>query len=160
MSAHKCPQCGAPEIEAETPCTTYACGSHDCDQRPGTFVVGPQCVPKTIPFAKWQENLLKEPENLIAPTESNVRYWTQRVMDVAYEDRHYDDNVERVIRELLEKDTEMAANDQARAVLDDIFELVDGYADGTADATSYDRLCAVIADKCRPFINPLNPPNP
>ncbi len=100
------------------------------------------------------------PEDLVSPTYSNARYWTQRVMDVAYEDRHYDDNVERVIRELLEKDTEMAANDQARAVLDDIFELVDGYADGTADATSYDRLCAVIADKCRPFINPLNPPNP
>lgn len=33
-----CPSCEAPEVEANTPRTTYACGSSDYDQRPGTFV--------------------------------------------------------------------------------------------------------------------------
>lgn len=32
-----CPNCRAPEVEASTPRTTYACGSSDYDQRPGTF---------------------------------------------------------------------------------------------------------------------------
>lgn len=32
-----CPTCGAQEVEADTPRTTYACGSSDYDQRPGTF---------------------------------------------------------------------------------------------------------------------------
>lgn len=33
-----CPSCGAAETESTTPRTTYACGSSDYDQRPGTFV--------------------------------------------------------------------------------------------------------------------------
>ena len=32
----KCPKCGAPEVEAFTPRTVYACGASDYDQRPGT----------------------------------------------------------------------------------------------------------------------------
>ena len=32
-----CPKCGAPEVDANTPRTVYACGSSDYDQRPGTF---------------------------------------------------------------------------------------------------------------------------
>lgn len=32
-----CPNCNAPEVAASTPRTTYACGSSDYDQRPGTF---------------------------------------------------------------------------------------------------------------------------
>lgn len=32
-----CPICGAPEVEAMTPRTVYACGSSDYDQRPNTF---------------------------------------------------------------------------------------------------------------------------
>jgi hypothetical protein len=34
----KCPSCDAPEVEASTPRTTYACGSSDLDQRPETFM--------------------------------------------------------------------------------------------------------------------------
>ena len=33
----RCPACAAPEVERNTPWTTYACGSKDYDQRPGTF---------------------------------------------------------------------------------------------------------------------------
>jgi hypothetical protein len=33
----RCPGCGAKEVESNTPRTTYACGSSDYDQRPGTF---------------------------------------------------------------------------------------------------------------------------
>jgi hypothetical protein len=33
----KCPNCAAPEVDASTPRTVYACGSSDYDQRPGTF---------------------------------------------------------------------------------------------------------------------------
>lgn len=33
----RCPNCGSPEVESNTPRTTYACGSSDYDQRPGTF---------------------------------------------------------------------------------------------------------------------------
>lgn len=36
-SGPDCPGCGAEEVEADTPLTTYACGSKDYDQRPGTF---------------------------------------------------------------------------------------------------------------------------
>ena len=32
-----CLMCGAEEVEAMTPRTTYACGSSDYDQRPQTF---------------------------------------------------------------------------------------------------------------------------
>ncbi len=39
----KCPQCGAEEVEANTPSTVYACGSSDYDQRPGTFKPGENC---------------------------------------------------------------------------------------------------------------------
>lgn len=38
MKVEQCPSCGAPEVEASTPSTTYACGSSDYDHRPGTFV--------------------------------------------------------------------------------------------------------------------------
>jgi len=41
----KCPICGASEIEAMTPRTTYACGSSDYDQRPNTFKQSNQCKP-------------------------------------------------------------------------------------------------------------------
>ncbi len=40
----KCPECGSPEIEAYSPRTHYGCGSHDYDQRPGTFQRGPRCT--------------------------------------------------------------------------------------------------------------------
>jgi len=42
-SSESCPGCGAPEIVANSPRTTYACGSSDYDQRPGTFVKGKLC---------------------------------------------------------------------------------------------------------------------
>ncbi len=32
-----CPVCGAPEVDAMTPRTVYACGSSTYDERPGTF---------------------------------------------------------------------------------------------------------------------------
>jgi hypothetical protein len=41
-----CEQCGAPEIEAYTPRTVYACGSSDYDKRPGSFNPGQNCTPK------------------------------------------------------------------------------------------------------------------
>jgi regulator of replication initiation timing len=50
-----------------------------------------------------------EQENLIAPTESNVRYWTQMVMDVTEQEGWSDKDIAKVIRELLEKDTHYAA---------------------------------------------------
>jgi hypothetical protein len=34
----KCPICGAPEVDAKTPRTVYACGASDYDQRPGTLI--------------------------------------------------------------------------------------------------------------------------
>lgn len=34
---YTCPKCEAPEVAANTPYTVYKCGSHDYDQRPGTF---------------------------------------------------------------------------------------------------------------------------
>lgn len=38
QATQTCPECGALEIAANTPRTTYACGSSDYDQRPGTFI--------------------------------------------------------------------------------------------------------------------------
>lgn len=38
-----CPECGAEEVEAETPRTVYSCGSSDYDQRPGTFKQSENC---------------------------------------------------------------------------------------------------------------------
>jgi ribosomal protein S27AE len=38
-----CPNCGAREVMALTPRTTYGCGSSDYDQRPGTFRKGDDC---------------------------------------------------------------------------------------------------------------------
>lgn len=43
QEAQKCLICGAPEIEAGTPRTIYACGSSDYDQRPGTFLQHDDC---------------------------------------------------------------------------------------------------------------------
>jgi hypothetical protein len=45
-----CPICGEPEVEANTPRTTYGCGSSDYDQRPGTFVqrCGTQPAPSDV----------------------------------------------------------------------------------------------------------------
>jgi len=44
-----CDQCGAPEVEAMTPRTVYACGSSDYDHRPGTFTRGENCVKSAAP---------------------------------------------------------------------------------------------------------------
>lgn len=44
MSELKCPKCGAPEIEADTPATVYECQSRDYDQRPGTFNQSHACL--------------------------------------------------------------------------------------------------------------------
>lgn len=38
-----CPKCGAEEIEASSPRTTYSCGSSDYDQRPDTFQQSTLC---------------------------------------------------------------------------------------------------------------------
>lgn len=38
-----CPACNAPEVEAQTPQTVYACGSRDYDQRPETFWQTAEC---------------------------------------------------------------------------------------------------------------------
>lgn len=43
QSADLCPLCRAPEVDAATPRTVYACGSSDYDQRPGTFEMGNLC---------------------------------------------------------------------------------------------------------------------
>lgn len=43
IDGDKCPKCGAVEVEAMTPRTTYACGSSDYDQRPNTFNQSEQC---------------------------------------------------------------------------------------------------------------------
>ena len=43
IHGESCPMCGAPEVEANTPRTTYACRSSDYDQRPGTFKQSDQC---------------------------------------------------------------------------------------------------------------------
>jgi len=43
IEKEKCPKCGALEVEAMTPRTTYACGSSDYDQRPNTFTQSDQC---------------------------------------------------------------------------------------------------------------------
>lgn len=91
-------------------------------------------------------------ENLIAPTESNVRYWSTRILDTLEEEKWNRSHLEAVIRELLQKDTEMSANDQARAVLRAIFELTDGCADGAPDASQHDKMCSLIAGMCRPFV--------
>ena len=46
-----CPMCGAPEIEANTPRTVYACGSSDYDQRPQTFNQSDECKSDPVGFA-------------------------------------------------------------------------------------------------------------
>lgn len=38
-----CPSCLEPEVESNGPHTTYACGSKDYDQRPGTFQQSKEC---------------------------------------------------------------------------------------------------------------------
>lgn len=43
IDGDKCPECGAVEVDAMTPRTTYACGSSDYDQRPNTFSQSEQC---------------------------------------------------------------------------------------------------------------------
>lgn len=43
IDGDKCPKCGAVEVEAMTPRTTYACGSSDYDQKPNTFSQSEQC---------------------------------------------------------------------------------------------------------------------
>lgn len=43
-----CPKCNSEEIEANTPRTTYSCGSSDYDQRPGTFIQSENCKNKQI----------------------------------------------------------------------------------------------------------------
>jgi hypothetical protein len=53
----------------------------------------------------------KTEENLIEPTESNVRYWTQRIIDVLEGgDRPVYSDFEKVIRELITADTHYAAS--------------------------------------------------
>src|SRR5258705_537923 len=42
----RCPVCKAKDVVAHTPRTTYACGSSDYDQRPGTFKQSPNCRPQ------------------------------------------------------------------------------------------------------------------
>jgi len=44
----KCPNCGSVEVEANTPRTTYKCGSSDYDQRPGTFKQSGECTNKLL----------------------------------------------------------------------------------------------------------------
>ena len=39
----RCKECGAEEVEANTPKTVYLCGSSDYDQRPNTFKKGDDC---------------------------------------------------------------------------------------------------------------------
>lgn len=39
-----CPDCGAREVDAPTPMTTFGCGSQMLDQREGTFMRGPRCA--------------------------------------------------------------------------------------------------------------------
>lgn len=54
-SKETCPACGSPEVEANTPRTTYACGSNDYDQRPGTFKQGKHCKVKPAPISARKE---------------------------------------------------------------------------------------------------------
>jgi len=49
----RCPQCGAPEVDASTPSTVYSCGSSDYDQRPGTF--RRRCAMSKELDEKWAE---------------------------------------------------------------------------------------------------------
>lgn len=43
IDSENCPKCDSIEIAADTPRTTYECGSSDYDQRPGTFRQTKQC---------------------------------------------------------------------------------------------------------------------
>lgn len=103
-----CPICNAPEVDAMTPRTVYACGSSDYDQRPGTFSYGKDCkqVREYDPYASPKPPAV---EDLISPDESNVTYWTQRIMDIYDEQGGFTDkDVEKVIRELLTTDTNLS----------------------------------------------------
>jgi regulator of replication initiation timing len=61
-----------------------------------------------------------EKENLIEPTESNVRYWSQRIIDLYTTQGEFTEpNVERVIRELLTADTHYAATVELQKKLDE-----------------------------------------
>lgn len=51
-----------------------------------------------------------EEENLIEPSEENVRHWTQRIQDLHHEGGYTDRNIEKVIRELLSHDTYYSAH--------------------------------------------------
>lgn len=45
----RCPECGASEVEANTPRTVYGCGSSDYDQRPGSFTQSETCQKNHVP---------------------------------------------------------------------------------------------------------------
>lgn len=62
-----CPRCGAAEVASSTPRTTYACGSSDYDQRPGSFAGSCATSPATPsvtpseepPFAQMLRSMLR-----------------------------------------------------------------------------------------------------
>lgn len=45
LPPESCPVCGASEVASNGPRITYACGSSDYDQRPGTFKQASSCLP-------------------------------------------------------------------------------------------------------------------
>lgn len=74
----KCPNCGAPEVEASTPRTVYACGSSDYDQRPGTFEPGDCGREKPVPEKDPDDTPLDHDPHPIPPmTHPLAKHWDQ-----------------------------------------------------------------------------------
>lgn len=74
----KCPVCGSPEVEANTPRTAYACGSSDYDQRPGTFIQ--QC---SAPEAVAGEQLLGSIDNFYEDAVEDIAHALAHELEAA-----------------------------------------------------------------------------
>lgn len=69
------------------------------------------------------EARLTNTEDLISPTDSNVQYWTQRIMD-EIEESFTSQRISQVIRELLKNDTQASANENALDMFRDEFKRI------------------------------------
>jgi len=53
-----------------------------------------------------------------------------------------------------ERDEARAEIETMREVINQTYDMTEGYADGAPDATAHDKLCNEISSKLKPFIKP------
>jgi len=84
----KCPECGAPEIDALSPRTIYQCGSSDYDQRPGTFSQSSMCQ-FTVKVKLKNKNMKPETEELLKQVDIIAKSMRQRIIDNDHRDPNW-----------------------------------------------------------------------